>query len=273
MEEIIVGVATSVSRDKKYDPIDTLLFCKENGIALAQIFLDDNLINNRKYITEVRHFAHDCSVRLTAHAPTPLNSTLCDETFVAAAKELLLYQKEKLVVVHFDEQEPLKHIVNHIQFLNKRGFTVGLENYHCSKNEADFLVHIDTYNSVFSVAQKYELLIYPVLDYARLFITDIFCVYDSLVLTGQILDHLAHYTPRMILHLIDFNDYNQHRDSWCVLGKGLMPYKAIFSHAQQNGIVYDHIVLEYEDKELARQSIEQLYSDETIFRFIRLCNG
>lgn len=256
MKRSLVGVGTSVSREKKYDPMDTLLFCVENDIAIVQVYFDHDLINSADYLIEIREFAKKSNITLTCHAPEPLNGKLLSGAILSAAQQLLAYQDEKKLVVHFDEKESLKNIVSHIQAVNKKGMTVCLENFYRAGDERSFLTNIDTYNSVFSIAEKYNLAVLPVIDFPRLFDSGIFNRYDSLVLCEQIIDCLATHASKVILHCIDFMDYDHsHRDTWCALGKGLMPYKTIFEYARKQGLVYDHCILEYEDKELTLESL------------------
>ncbi len=237
--------------------MDTLLFCVENDIALMQVYLDYDLINSTDYLIEIRKFAKESDIILTCHAPEFLNEKLLDTTTLSAAQLLLAHQEEKKLVVHFDENETLKRMVAGIEAVNRYDMTVCLENFHKTRDEKLFLRNIDTYTSVFSVAEKYTLSVIPVIDFPRLFDSDIFNHYDSLVLCEQIVNSLALHAPKIILHCIDFMDYNHsNRNTWCALGKGLMPYKTIFEYAKQQGLSYDHCVLEYEDKKLTIESLE-----------------
>lgn len=253
-----IGVATALSKEKHYDPMDTLLFCKQHDIALVQIYMDMTLVKSSDYIIEIREFAKECGIALTCHAPEPLNDRMLSEIILTAAEQLLFYQPEKKLIVHYDETQPLKKTISSVEALNKRGFAVCLENFYFARDEQTFLGNIDTFNSVFSLAEKYGFSIYPVMDFPRLFIAHIFNNYNSLVLTEQIIDTIASHPFKVILHLIDFNDYSQNRESWCALGKGLMPYNAIFQHAESRGILYDHGILEYEDKKLTLESLEAM---------------
>ncbi len=257
MERKFVGVGTSISKDENYDPMDTLLFSKDNNIEIVQVYLGYDLINNPDSIKEIGDFAGAGNITLTCHAPEQLNKKLLAENIISAAHNLLKHQKEKKLIVHFDENEPLKDTIVRVGELNKKGFSVCIENFYTAKEKDLFMKNIDTFNSLFHLAEKYDFTVYPVIDFPRLFISHIFSNYDPLVLTEQIIDNLAKHSFKVILHLIDFSDYSQHRDSWCALGKGLMPYKAIFDYARDKGIVYDHCVLEYEDKVLTLESLDE----------------
>ncbi len=237
--------------------MDTLLFAVENKINIVQVYCDNDLIGSPEYMKEIREFARESMIALTCHAPVPLNEYVESEHILSAANLLLENQEEKKIIVHFDEREPLKKMLEHIQKITDAGLTVCLENYYAAQDGKTFLKNIDTFNSVFGLVKRYSLPVYPVLDFPRLFIADIFNKYDSLVLTEQIIDALSKYHFKVILHLIDFLEYDHSdRDSWCALGRGLMPYKAIFDYARDQGIVYDHCVLEYEDKKLTLESLE-----------------
>lgn len=258
MNRDLVGVGSSVSRDKDCDSLDTLLFSRDNDIKIAQIYLDYNLINKHNLIEEVREFAKINGIRLTCHSPEMLNEKTLSKSIISAANELLIYQKEKKIIIHFDENENLKDSLANIEELNRNELTVCLENFYNKKDEVTFLKNISAFNSIFSHAGKYALPLYPVIDFPRLFISDIIGNYDSLSIAKQIIDNLARYSIKIILHLIDFLDYSQERDCWCVLGKGLMPYGPIFEFARKRQIIYDHCILEYEEKGMFLESLSEI---------------
>jgi sugar phosphate isomerase/epimerase len=111
------------------------------------------------------------------------------------------------------------------------------------------------------MAKTDNLKVIPVLDLPRLFVPEIFNNFDSLDLCLKIIEHMAVNTEHVILHLIDMKNHNHiSRDSWCPVGRGLMPYKKIFDFAKQKNIHYDHWVLEYENKELTLESLVYLAS-------------
>jgi hypothetical protein len=239
--------------------MDTLRFCVEHGVPLVQIYLDHSLAGNPAHIAQIREFALRNAIRLTCHAPEPLNGNVVSERIQNAAMDLLAYQQEKFLIVHFDETQPLGRILDLIGRINRSGMTVCLENFYSSRENAAFLANLETFNSVFSAAGTSSLRVLPVMDFPRLFIEHIHSSHDSLSLCEGIIDHLAAHAARLILHCIDFIDYDHRsRDTWCAVGRGLVPYRAILARAAEKNLAYDHWVLEFEDKALTLESLESV---------------
>jgi hypothetical protein len=72
------------------------------------------------------------------------------------------------------------------------------------------------------------------------------------------LDKLAKTTKNLILHLIDFSKSSQKRDEWLPFMAGIMPYEKIFDLLKKYNFTIISAVLEYENKEIGRQSFQAL---------------
>lgn len=260
MAQTLVGVASSVSKEKKYDPDDTVEFASANGIGLVQAYMDKTLLNNFKRIHRLRESASLRAVQLTCHAPELLNEKILDKIILDSMRELLAFQPKKKMVIHFDQLQPLDAVLSVIEKINGSGLTVCIENFYQGKEEASFIGNCALFNALLTACRKTGLDIVPVVDLGRLFIADYVHTYDALLLTKLMLSTIAALGFSVVFHIIDFNDYSQSRESWCALGKGLMPYGKIFSFAQKINLSVDHCVLEYEKKEMCLESMKALLS-------------
>ena len=255
MNKNLLGIGTSVSRDRDYDPMDTLDFAKETGIPVVQVYLNDQLLTRPELIEDICEYAGEKDLRLTCHAPEPLNTNGLSPAIITAAKKLLAYQEEKKLIIHFDENERLDDCLHHIDHLYQHGIITCLENYYVRRDVKSFAHNNRIFKSIFAVARAKGLPMYPVIDFPRLFISGIVEHINALLTTKKILDVLSMLSYKTILHMIDFSDHSQKRNAWCTIGKGLMPYKAIFEFMSEIDLAIDHCVLEYEDKVLCERSL------------------
>lgn len=256
MDQKLIGTATSVAKDNNYDALDTLQFAKENNISLVQVYLNNELKTQPGLIAEAAHFAGQNDISLICHSPTSLNPGIFEKDTIPRAKELLKFQNQKKLTVHFDESVHLEEAVGLIEKLAGEGLHVYLENFYADTKETALLNNINTFNAIFSAAKEKKLPVIPVIDLPRLFKENITSRCDSLFLTTVVLHFLHVHSFPIGLHMIDFSDYSQDRDCWTAVGKGLMPYKKIFDFCTNTGMVFDHCVLEYEDKQMCLDSLK-----------------
>jgi hypothetical protein len=147
-----------------------------------------------------------------------------------------------------------------IKQLNSAGLTVCVENFYTGKDETSFLKNCSAFNALFPVCCRNGLDVLPVADLGRLFIEDYVHTYDAMLLTKMMLSTFAAFDYPVIYHIIDFLDYHQSRDSWCTLGIGLLPSRQIFDFAKTIGLSIDHVVFEYEKKQMCMESIAAIPS-------------
>lgn len=258
MKDKQISYASSISADKNYDPLDTLLYCQEKSISLSQLYMDKNLSEDATQVKKLRKFSKENNIHLTCHAPKELNSELIDISILKPIKKLLKNEDEKIIIVHFDEDCPIDDAMITIESLTNNGFTVGLENFYKNQNEAEVLLNTAKFNLLLSLSAEHEFSVIPVIDFPRLFIKEISSTTDSLMITKSILANISMLPFPLILHLIDFNDNSQKRNTWTPIGNGLMPYKDIFEIIRTFDINIHHAVLEFESKELADKSLKFL---------------
>lgn len=250
-----IAAATSISKAKNYDALDTLMYCQQNNVSSVQLFLDNSLLGNDRNIDTVRDYAKEHAIALTCHAPVSLNDEIFIGTIIDSLSRILAFQDKSYVIIHFDENVDFEVALSIIETLNNRSLTVCLENFYEKTDERSVLNNICVYNALLTAAKMKGLDVVPVFDLPRLFIADITRKLNSKHMTDLILKTIAinHYKP--ILHLIDYTDYSQERDTWTSIGKGIMPYREIFELMKALAISLDHIVLEYEDKKMFIESI------------------
>ena len=258
MKKSKISFASSISFDKGYAPMDTLAFCKEKNIKRAQLFMDKSLMGNAQQIDKISKFAKQNNIAVTCHAPTPLNKNFTNKELLDSLQKILKYQDEKKVIIHFDPNAPLAEIMMTIESINDAGLTICLENFYPETSRYEVIQNISAFNIILTLAAEHEFNLIPVIDFPRLFINNIKDHADSLLLTEMLINTVAIVSNRLILHLIDFDNYDQKRNSWVPIGEGKMPYKTIFNSMKKLGIEIDEAVLEYEDKKLATNSVEPI---------------
>ncbi len=258
MNQHLTGVASSVSAHCNYEPFDTIGFAIEHGIRAIQLYLDQDLMSSPSKIDEIAQVTMNEGITVICHSPEAFNTKTVADQIIRGVNRLLCYQKERRLVVHFDQDVSFQAMFELSSTLNKKGITPLLENSYKPDQETLLLDCFTKFNALFSMAQNQNLTIVPVIDIPRLFVAEIIERYDSLLLTKILLNTLANHGIQPVLHLIDFTDYNQKRDSWCAVGKGVMPYTEIFSFLETIGIQPLLSILELEKKEHVIESFEWL---------------
>ncbi|MGD9200088.1 MAG: hypothetical protein PVI26_00870 [Chitinispirillia bacterium] len=258
MNQNIIGVATSVSKYVNYDPLDTLQFSLHYNIKIIQIYLNENILFNARKIEKISTIARQNDKIIICHSPYFLNKNGISEKIISAANDIMQFQNEKKIIIHFDERENLTDSLEYVKILNNRGLSVCVENYYQNKNETSFINNLNRYNSLLILIKHFNLSAFPVIDFPRLFITPIFKNFDSLFICKQLCDLIAELSLPTTVHFIDFTNYNQNRSCWCELGKGLMPVFEIFSFLKIKHCIINHLILEFEDKRMFLDSVSKI---------------
>ena len=135
MNKNSISFASSVSHDKNFDPMDTLLFCKANAVNNAQLYMDKKLLNNRDKIVQIAKFAKENSIALLCHSPVSLNSSIVNKKLISAFNELLKYHEEKKIVIHYDPDVSIADSMMSIESLINAGLVVCLENFYPNQDQ------------------------------------------------------------------------------------------------------------------------------------------
>ena len=94
----------------------------------------------------------------------------------------------------------------------------------------------------------------PVFDIPRLYDSRLGPVPQAMPLIEEALGVFQELETPLILHLIDTKNDAGIRSSWCPIGQGIIPYRAIFEQITARKIPLHMVVLEYEDKANPRLS-------------------
>ncbi|KMQ52067.1 hypothetical protein CHISP_1056 [Chitinispirillum alkaliphilum] len=253
-----IGIASSVSAHCGYDPFDTLSYAVKNNISSVQLYLDRSLMQSPSDIDRLSQIAKESNISLVCHSPEFLNRKTTKDTLIDGMNRLLKHQQQRAMIVHFDSEVGFEEITEIVKELNHKNIVPYLENFYPAGDEYRFLSSFSRFNSVFALSAQEKLQIVPVIDIPRLFISNIVENFDPLLLTKLLFTTLSEHEYEPVLHLIDFTDFSQNRDSWCPVGKGKMPYREIFSFLKREGITPTLSILEFEQKEHVSGSIEWL---------------
>lgn len=260
MDKINIGMGGLLFENNTFDTIKSLEKCQEIGLKTFQIYMDDFIVKDNDNRNRVRTYAKDNSIHLIAHSPVSLNETVLSDNLFKSTLDLLLFEDEKKLVIHMDENLSIEQMISITKDLNKLGITVCLENFYSKYDKECLLNNVEKYNSFFEEAHNKSLQVYPVLDLPRLFISSFRKSCESYDMAKNMVENAIQYANKIILHCIDFNDFSQKRESWCPLGKGLMPYDDLFSIIKNSIVEIDTCVLEYETEGLILESLGFLES-------------
>src|SRR5437588_5190925 len=99
----ILAVATSVSKDQRFDTLDAIAYAIDNGFKGFQAFINQQIIKDAKLRGQVRSICEDNHLALIAHAPATLKRTNVSDVSINSAITNLLASESKAVVHHYDE--------------------------------------------------------------------------------------------------------------------------------------------------------------------------
>lgn len=253
-----IGIATSFFADQNFDSSLTLALAHEENISWVQLFLSDYYTENPHEIFTLQGLATQHGTKIICHSPLLLNLDAKDGIHAANLSLFFPQGQEKFSVFHFDENETIENALSVIEFYSTNGFTICLENFYQDKSKDAFIQSFHDYLALIEAAQEKKYKIIPVLDFPRLFIEPITEAVDALAYTELLLDKLAKTTKNLILHLIDFSKSSQKREEWLPFMAGIMPYEKIFDLLKKYNFTIISAILEYENKEIGRQSFQAL---------------
>ena len=254
----LYGIANSVSKSVGYDPIDTLVFAHDNSIDLVQLYLSEQIIHNRSLRNTIIETSKQWGISLICHGHKPLGSDYSPEE-IGAIESILTFQTNKKLILHQSSGITLDHIMASIGLFNSFSIQVCIENYFDFYQEPAMIRSITDYQSLLFHCKEKNVHYSAVFDIPRLFCHEVFAWTNPLSLTNHLLDFLSRNRISTILHCIDFKNASQTRDVWCTLGSGIIPFNDIFTHLITYHTIVEHIILEFEDKELCFLSLEKIY--------------
>jgi tetratricopeptide (TPR) repeat protein len=257
-----IGVASSVSLDHgTFDPLVALDYAAQNGFSPVQLYLDPQIIRDSGTRKNVLARAEKHRLPIMLHAPGLLKlPEAVDGAVVRAALDLLVREKLRRVVYHFDETQSVEESLAITESLCALGIVPCIENFHQLRGAENARRNYANYLDLLSRIRERSLLVIPVIDIPRTFhealeLTD----EDAYLLTIDVLRSIGSMEFPILLHLIDAKSRSQARSDWCPLGQGTIPYARIFREVAGK-VRFDDVVLEFEDRENPPPSREFLKS-------------
>ncbi len=243
----ILAVATSISRDRGFDPLDAIAYAKDKEFKGFQAFIDQQIIEDAELRRQVRTECEDEENHLTliAHAPATLKwANVSDDSINSAIRDLLASESKALVVHHYDETVRFEETLKCLQYLRDQGFTPCLENFFMSGAETSEKSFRD-YLFLLKEAKDRSIELMPVFDIPRLYESQVKLAH---LLIEMALDVFELIETPIILNLIDTYNDAKLKSSWCPLGRGIIPYTNILQQLKQRKIPIHMIILEFEDR-------------------------
>ena len=253
-----IGVASSISKENDFDARDTLEFCLEHNLKLAQLYLNDQLAKSSLARSSAAQIAWENGIEIVCHFPVPLNDRSLQNEITMAAIDILSKQQKKRVVVHHDESLSVQESAQIVSALSHIGFSVGVENYYTQYGEDALRENIESYKGLLTYANSAGLDFFSVLDLPRLFLDKIDEKIDGWSATEGLIEHVSTLQCSSILHLIDFISPDQRRETWCPIGNGILPLNQIMSCSENHKVEYSSCIIELENKEHVLQSLNAL---------------
>lgn len=249
-----IALSTALSRDVNWDPLYSLGLTKKYSLDSCQVYLGDNFTNNAELTREIME---NYNLNIILHSPVSLNRDSLDEELI---KKILEFKRDEsiCVVYHHDFNVGVGETLEIVELLNQKGIAVLLENFYESKDQIDVRSNVESYKRILIESHFKGLELYPLLDIPRLFINGINSIINPYDETLSILNLINSLGSTLYLHLIDAKDDEQSRESWCPIGMGYIPYKKIFNHLIKCKIKIPLIILEYEDEDHVKESLDYL---------------
>lgn len=255
-----IGVASSISlTNATFDPLAALGYAAQNHFSPVQIYLDDQVVKDRRARKNVLARVQKYDLPIMLHAPGLLKlPEATDAEIVAAALELLVCESSRRVVYHFDETQSVEESLAIVESLCALGIVPCIEKFHQLRGVDRARQNYANYLDLLSRIRDRSIEVVSVVDVPRTFHEALeSTIEDACALTIDLLRRIGSMEYSILFHLIDAKSAAQSRSDWCPLGKGIIPYSRIFREVAGE-IRCDDVVLEFEDYESPLPSREFL---------------
>lgn len=243
------AIASSVSTECGWDPLDTLTFTREMGVNCAQLFLSEAYRKNTSLVKESSLLAWEWGIEILCHSPVDLTEEILNEELTEGFNTLLQYQDTRDIVVHHNPSVPLKQALHIIKEMKNRGLRVCLENFYPSPEDIGSV--IDDYLLLMKEAQGLNCA--AVIDVPRLYVDPHIEEGSSRGFVEKLLTGLKGIP--LILHLLDCMETSHNRELWCPVGQGIIPYSELLTSLGDYPSVFEKIVLELDEKKHIEPSL------------------
>ncbi len=265
--QIPFGIASSVSANLDFDPLDTLAFARHHRFGSVQINLSEQDLQNAS-LKKVLQSSNDISHRLFFHSRSRLNNRFLKSRYADQLQRFLEAVGENHFILHFDEQVHVEEACRVVRILSEQGFQIYLENYFESSGHDASEKNLKKYLALFTLLNSGKNVLWPVLDIVRFFDPErCFTQRESLTWCYQLFNYFANRNQPILLHLVDVHDLSQSHKRFCAVMEGQLPYAELFRFLHKNRIPIQSMIFEFEDK------LNPLRSRENIHLFWQQLSG
>lgn len=251
-----LAASSGISRDSGWSWRHTLASCIELGFERCQIYVGQELMESAEERSACAQAFADAKISVTCHSPGLFTADWAREEYLLAFDQVLAHEPVKKIIVHHEGSVPLGEQLDLVERFNQRGLVVCLENYYQEYSPDELVRSLASWGAVLVAGAVRGLALEAVIDLPRLYIGAFRRAWPGDLAAAQLFASVAQSGLPLILHCIDCSNDSQDRGSWCVLGQGLVPHSSMYHLAGSLGVILDHIVLEYEDPVLFKDSIE-----------------
>lgn len=259
--KIMVGVATSVSAGENFNPLDSLTYVTQHNFKLLQVFIDQKILTDQPLRQELIGSAHEKGVELICHAPGLLNrEPSLNSIVIEVMKDVLRNNPNKWVVYHFDELQPIDETLDIVKMIVAAGLVPCIENYHRLKVPEKARQHYQQYIDLFSRVKSAGLNVYAVIDIPRVYEAELGLLEEECTnIIIEVFFSLNRLGIPILLHLVDSKSFDLHRNNWCAVGEGAIPYNLVLTRLFASTNQVDAVIFEFEDKHNSLNSRSFLY--------------
>jgi len=243
----LLSVSSAVAADVGFDITEAVSYTIDNKFEGFQAYLNLQVLQSPEARHQIRTRCQQANIRLIGHAPATLTwTTVSEDSINVAARDLLAFEEQVLVVYHYDETVDTDHALACLEYLSNQGIFPCLENFFIHGAETSEQC-FRAYLQLLLRANEAGIEVLPVFDIPRLYNENVDLAHISLNIIEDAFATFRQIGKPVIFHLIDVTSSSQERSSWCPIGQGIIPYEKIFKRLIHSEVSVYMTVLEYED--------------------------
>lgn len=259
------GVANSICKKNGYDFIETARFALNHPeLETIQLYLDQNHIHEQ-YYTQFYNFYNKFANTFLLIFHFPYSIEYFHQTDFHDALGIIQQFWCKLphegIIFHWDGTLTISHYFQILEQLQRQIHSPVLLELVFDQLE---------YRSPHKIVKAFTKIILetcssfgvkPVLDIPRFFHQQVrLSVSQSISVVQELLHEFGSREIPVYLHLIDVKHARQHREDFCAVGEGIIPYPAILKQDPAFLSSIESVILELEDPAQVMPSIQYLHS-------------
>lgn len=257
---IPIGIASSVSSNQNYDPLDTIRYAQQSNFEMVEILLYDEIIQQKNIADKIESLLKQKQLhQVFFHALQDLNRAVIKQDNQNNLFSHMKRLSDFPFVFTFDEQEELEKTLETIEKLSTLFHnTPYLENNFYAQGEKNYEKNLRKYLAVFSLANIQTLTVKPLLNIPAFFNDGEMSDESALQWCCQIFNFFSTKNIPMTLCLTDIHELRTDRTLPCPIGEGAIPYHKIFDFIKKTITPIEGIIFHYTDKINPLKSRENL---------------